>query len=85
LLKLALFFPLFRDLVPTVILKTWDLNATLYDSDVAAGPVPTLFTDDPEGALNSMKKDLMHAFTDINKVNLKNKKNSNFSSSMSVK
>ena len=37
--------------MPTVQLKIWDRDATLFDSEHLAGPVPTFFAEDPEAAL----------------------------------
>jgi hypothetical protein len=42
---------LFRDNVPTVELAVWGLEATLFDGEIAAGPVPVLFSEEPEATL----------------------------------
>ncbi len=41
-------FSLCRDNVPTICLAQWPMEATLWDGDVIAGPVPTLFTEEVE-------------------------------------
>ena len=52
LLKLIL--NLFSDAVPRVLIKSWPLNADMFDGDVMAGPVPTLFAVDEDEAIDAM-------------------------------
>ena len=47
-------FSLYRDNVPTICLAQWPMDATLWDSDVIAGPVPTLFTEEVEAGTKAI-------------------------------
>jgi hypothetical protein len=38
----------YRDRVPTVLVKEWQLTCTMFDGDQLLGPVPTLFADNVE-------------------------------------
>jgi hypothetical protein len=40
--------------VPTICLARWPLDATLWDGDVIAGPVPTLFTEEVEAGTKAI-------------------------------
>lgn len=40
--------------MPTVLIKSWDLNADMFDGDALAGPVPTLFATDPDAAMANL-------------------------------
>lgn len=55
--------------MPTVLVKSWGVNATLFDGDVAAGVVPTLFSADPEASRSAINKDVYKAHYDINRLN----------------
>jgi hypothetical protein len=46
----------------------WDLEATMYDGDIMAGPVVTLFTDDEEGARNSLGANPQRAHGDLQRI-----------------
>lgn len=45
-----------RDYVPTVLLETWPLAATMWDGEELGGPVPTMFAVDGTAALANMLK-----------------------------
>jgi hypothetical protein len=45
---------LFRDNVPTICLAQWPMEATLWDGDLIAGPVPTLFTEEVEAGTKAI-------------------------------
>jgi hypothetical protein len=47
-------FSLYRDNVPTICLAQWPMEATLWDGDVIAGPVPTLFTEEVEAGTKAI-------------------------------
>jgi len=49
-------FIMFSDNVPTVCLAQWPLEASMWDGDVIAGPVPTLFTEDIANATAAILK-----------------------------
>ncbi len=41
--------------VPTVKLAEWPLRCEFFDGDLLDGPVPTLFAEDGDAALNAMQ------------------------------
>ncbi len=45
---------LFRDNVPTICLAQWPMESTLWDGDLIAGPVPTLFTEEVEAGTKAI-------------------------------
>ncbi len=45
---------MFRDNVPTICLAQWPMEATLWDGDLIAGPVPTLFTEEVEAGTKAI-------------------------------
>jgi len=55
--------------VPTVSLGVWDASSTLFDGDVLAGLVPTLFGTDPEAINSALKDDPARLQWDILKLN----------------
>jgi hypothetical protein len=59
---------MFRDNVPTVELALWNLGATLFEGEVAAGPVPVLFSDDPEASLTALESGTLKAHSDLQKI-----------------
>ena len=59
---------LHRDNVPTIHAQTWPLAATLFEGEVAGGPVPTLFATDTDAALEAIKDDPIKAHWDCNKL-----------------
>jgi hypothetical protein len=50
-------------------LSSWPLQANLFDGEIAAGPVPIFFAEDPEEAKESMMSDLPKAHYDIMRIN----------------
>ncbi len=59
----------FSDTVPTTLLKSWPLEADLFDGDVLAGPVPTLFTANRSSALDALISNPEKAHWDIQRLN----------------
>jgi hypothetical protein len=59
---------MFRDIVPTVELASWNLRATLFEGEIAAGPVPVLFSDDPEASLTALESGTLKAHSDLQKI-----------------
>ncbi len=57
-----------RDRVPTVLLHEWNLSCTLFDGDVVAGPVPTLFSERPEAARAALEADPEKASQDLSRI-----------------
>jgi hypothetical protein len=51
-----------------VNLAEWELNATLFDGDIAAGPVPTLFADEPEVSRTALENGVAKAHHDLQRV-----------------
>jgi hypothetical protein len=58
----------FSDNVPAICLGQWALNTELFDGDEQAGPVPTLFAEDKEGALEGLTRNVTRAHADIQKL-----------------
>jgi hypothetical protein len=54
--------------VPTICLAKWPLEATMWDGDEIAGPVPTLFTEDVESATAAITKDVARAHQDLARI-----------------
>ncbi len=52
-----------------VQLCIWDIHASMFDNDVAAGLVPTIFAEDPDTTTTNMNKDLARLHGDIMKMN----------------
>jgi hypothetical protein len=61
-------FVLRRDNVPAICLGQWSLDADLFDGDEQAGPVPTLFAEDMEAALEGLNRNVARAHADIQKL-----------------
>ena len=59
----------FSDNVPAILLDSRSLAANLFEGDVLAGLVPTLFADDPDAAERAITSDAAKAHWDINKIN----------------
>ena len=55
--------------MPTIHINTWPLSATLFDGEIAGGPVPTLFATDEAAALDGISSDLGKAHWDLSKLN----------------
>jgi len=53
------------DNLPVMLMGSWDTTATLFDGDVMAGPVPTLFSEDIEGSLAGLKNDPFKGHWDL--------------------
>ena len=53
-------FHLFRNDIPTVMLSSWPDSTTMLDEEAATGPVPSLFSEDPEANLRATKANLAH-------------------------
>jgi hypothetical protein len=54
--------------VPTVELNTWSLGATLFEGEIAAGPVPVLFSEDPEASQAALESGTLKAHGDLQKI-----------------
>lgn len=60
---------IYRDNLPTVHITTWPMTSNLFDGEVAAGLVPTLFTSDPTATLAAITTEVIKAHADLAKVN----------------
>ena len=61
-------FLIFRDNIPGLLLSSWDLEAALYDGETAAGPIPTLFAEDVEAAMEAVTSNPAKAHADLQKM-----------------
>ena len=59
---------MFSDNVPSVLLASWDLEASLYDGESTAGPVPSLYAEDVNVARTAIEADAMKAHADYMKI-----------------
>lgn len=64
-----LYVSFLSDNIPTIQLAVWDLQACLFDNDIAAGLVPTLFAEDPDTAVANMKVETLKLHGDVMKIN----------------
>jgi hypothetical protein len=48
---------------------SWPLSCTMFDGDIAAGPVPTLFAENVDEALDAITGDPVKAHYDVAKIN----------------
>jgi hypothetical protein len=51
-----------------VCLAQWPLEASLYDGDIAAGPIPTLFAEDIEAATENVSANPATAHADVQRM-----------------
>jgi hypothetical protein len=51
-----------------VELATWPLEASLFDGDTAAGPVPLIFSEDPDSSRAALESNVAKAHADLQKV-----------------
>ena len=56
------------DNLPVIIIKYWPLEATLFDGEQLAGPVPSLYSEDPDAAQAAIKREPLKAHWDLNKI-----------------
>jgi hypothetical protein len=57
-----------RDNIPTVLLESWPLAATMWDGNILAGPVPTLFAEDADLSSEALAGDPAKAHGDLAKL-----------------
>ncbi len=58
---------MYRDNIPTIRLASWPLSCEMFDGDLIAGPVPTMFAEDPEVTKDALKADIYRAHFDMAK------------------
>jgi hypothetical protein len=54
--------------VPVINLGQWPLEATLYEGEKTAGPVPTLFSEDPEASRSALEAGVVKAHQDYQRA-----------------
>lgn len=54
--------------MPTILLASWPVEASLYDGEDAAGPVCSLFADDPSATLEAIKANPESVHRDIQRI-----------------
>jgi hypothetical protein len=56
-----------RNYIPTIRLASWPLSCEMFDVDLIAGPVPTMFAEDPDMTKEALKEDHYRAHFDMAK------------------
>ena len=59
---------MFSNNLPTAFIKSWPLEVDLFDGDQLAGPVPSLYSDDPDAALAGILSDPLKSHWDLQKI-----------------
>jgi hypothetical protein len=54
--------------MPVIDLARWPLEAALFDGDAAAGPIPTIFSEDPEATRSALEAGAAKAHHDLQRV-----------------
>ena len=62
------YFSFFRDDVPTIRLSAWPLQCDIFDGDAAAGPIPTLFSQEPDVTSQNILGNLSKAHNDLQRL-----------------
>jgi hypothetical protein len=57
-----------RDNVPTINLGFWEVGAKLFDGTIAAGPVPTLFSEDIPASKEALASSPQKAHQDLQRA-----------------
>ena len=57
-----------RDNVPCLLLTSWELECPMFEGEHVAGPVPTLFGEDPDTSKLAISANLGKAFTDTQRM-----------------
>ena len=61
--------PAFRgDNVPVIRLSAWPLQCDIFDGDEAAGPIPTLFSQEPDVTSQNILDNLVKAHNDLQRL-----------------
>ena len=59
---------IYSDNLPTVLIKSWLLEVDLFDGDLLAGPIPSLYSDDPDASLAGITSDPLKSHWDLQKI-----------------
>ena len=51
-----------------MLLQSWMADSTLFDGDIMAGPVPSLFSEDPEASLTGITREPRKCHWDLMKI-----------------
>ena len=60
--------PYYSDNVPTMLIQSWSLDCQMFEGETVAGPVPTLFGEDPTASVAAISKNTERAFTDYQRL-----------------
>jgi hypothetical protein len=66
--KKLLILNIYSDNVPTSLVDSWPLTTDMWDGELLAGPVPSLFTSEPEAACTAINEGLVKIHADISKL-----------------
>ena len=58
----------FSDNIPVMMLKSWPAESVLFDGDIMAGPVPSLFSENPESSPAGIMAEPRKAHWDLMKI-----------------
>ena len=61
-------FIICSDNLPIILINSWPLEAALFNWEQLAGPVPSIYSEDPDSAQTAIKGDPLMAHCDINKI-----------------
>ena len=59
---------MFSNNLPTAFIKSWPLEVDLFDGNQLAGPVPSLYSHDPDAALAGILSDPLKSHWDLQKI-----------------
>ena len=59
---------MFSDNLATMQLARWPLEASLFDGELSAGPVPSLYSVEPDKTEAAIKDNVLKAHWDLNKI-----------------
>ena len=59
-------YPIYSDNLPTILIKSWPLEADLFDGDLLAGLIPSLY--DPDASLAGITSDPLKSHWDLQKI-----------------
>ena len=54
--------------MPCLLLASWELECPMFEGEHVAGPVPTLFGEDPDTSKLALSANLGKAFTDTQRM-----------------
>jgi hypothetical protein len=51
-----------------MLVHSWPLSTEMWDGEVLAGPIPTLFSEDPISTMEAIKKETAKLHWDLSKL-----------------